>query len=479
MVTNYGRSVTSRARPPLLLLALVVVASACQWPSLRGDNANTGFNRSESELGLDDAGTATQLFSADLGTFGDGWQAPVISGSQIFAPSATGVAAYDLNGVQGCGGTPTTCQPRWRGDVGARQIATAPTATGTTLYVVAGLVASDSHTLFAFDVRGEQGCSGIPVVCQPLWTAPDVQWAPPVVEGDTLYAATTNGRIAAYDADGTTGCAGSPKVCQPLWTTSGSGANSSPVAVADGTLFHTTWEGKVVAYDAAGVERCSGSPKLCSPLWWGLTGGEPAAWPTSPVVSDGRVFVTMDDTDDIGLPFPEPHTIVVGFPLDGGDDDHCFGPPGSVVCYPDWSARFEGTTGSNEMAAAYGSLYVPSVASASPWHSDLVALDTDDPACVPGPCAPAWTSPSGPDAGLASPIVANDTVFVDARDGVKAVDAHGAIGCSGTPKVCSPVTFGPLTDVSSTGWGLANGKLAMLTDAPASGGARFTLRVVG
>jgi hypothetical protein len=473
--------VTSRARSSILLaLTLVVVASACQqWPSVRGTPTNAAFNASETELGLDDAATATERFSADLGVYGDGWQAPVVSGSQIFAPTADGVGAYDLNGVQGCGGTPTTCQPRWRGAVGGRTIASAPTATATTLYVVAGTSGTDSHTLFAFDVRGETGCSGTPVVCQPVWTAPNVQWAPPVVVGTTLYATTNDGRIAAYDAAGTTGCAGSPKVCQPRWRTSGNGANSSPAAVADGTLFQTTWEGKVVAYDATGVERCTGAPKVCSPLWWGISGGDPAAWPTSPVVSEGRVFVTMDEEGSGAEAFGATRTIVVGFPLDGGDDDHCFGPPGSVVCYPDWTATFGGTAGSNEMAAAYGSLYVQSSETTAPSASGLVALDIDDPACVPGPCGPAWTAPVGPDAGLASPIVANDTVFVDSTDGVRAVDAHGTIGCSGTPTVCTAVPFGPLTDVSSTGWAISNARLVVLTDAPASGGLRFTLRVIG
>ena len=476
---------TSRTRASTILVAAVVlVASACQqWPSMRGDNANTAFNASENVLSLADAGSVGQLFSADLGVVADGWQTPVVSGSQIFAPAAGALAAFDLNGASGCSGTPTTCQPLWRGDVDGNTIATSATATGTNVYVVAG-DGSGNRTLYAFDVRGEAGCGGAPRWCQPLWTATNVSWAPPVIVGSTLYAATGDGRIAAYDASGTNGCGATPKVCSPLWRTAYDGAaDSSPVAVANGTLFATTFGGEIRAYDAAGVEGCSGVPATCLPRWVGETGGEPSAWPTSPVVSGGRVYVAMDQYDWEAPP-GETRTVVTGFALDGGSG--CVGDPGPRRrCQPEWSAIVDGTTGSDEIAAAYDSVYVQTYLGTWPsTSSQLVAIDQDDPACTPGPCDATWRAPLATASGLASPIVANGVVYADRAGSTAALDAHGVLGCGGTPTTCTPTTFVSYPDLHSTGWSVSNGKLAIITNDGASGGPwpsgpRHTLRVIG
>lgn len=452
-------------------MAVVVVATACQWPSVRGGPTNDAFASDETTLSL--SRQVASVFTADLGTVSDSWQTPTVSGSQIFAPTATGFAAYDLNGVAGCGGSPTTCQPLWRGDVGARVVGTGATATGTTVYVTAGPVNTSTPSLFAFDVRGESGCTGTPRVCQPLWSAAGVSWAPPVVVGSTLYAVTANGRIAAFDAKGTTGCSGSPKVCAPLWTTAfEDGANSSPVAVADGTLYQTSFSGELWAYDAGGATGCSGTPKVCRPLWAAVTGDEPSAWPTAPVVSGDRVYVSMDELDE-GWERTG-RTTIRGYPLDGGTD--CIDQSWARVCAPTWSAVVDGSTDSDEMAAAYGTIYVQTVVGPFPtFPSQLAAIEVDDPACSPGPCDATWTAPLASAGGLASPLVANGAVYANRSGSAAALDAHGIVGCSGTPKVCTPVTVASYPDPRSTGWSISNGKLIAITND----GTNHTLRVFG
>jgi hypothetical protein len=456
-------------------VAVVLVASACQqWPTMRGTPGNTAFNGSETELSLADAGAVSQLFRADLGVIEEGWQSPTISGSQIFAPTATGLGAFDLNGAAGCSGAPTTCQPMWTGDVGTRTIGTAATVFGTTVFVTAGM--ADDGKLFAFDVRGQVGCSGSPKRCQPLWTAPGTFFSAPTFDGSTAFLVDHDGHIAAFDANGTTGCSGSPKVCSPLWTTSGEeSAAPATAAIANGTLYISTFASSIEAYDTAGVEGCSGTPKTCEPLWYGEVVGESAAWPTAPVVSGDRVYLSLEEGWD---PPPDPRTIVTGYALDGGDA--CTGDPGEPrFCEPEWTATFDHSTGSNEMAAAYGKLYVQTQGPAAPWTSQLVALDTEDPTCTPGPCDPAWIAAIGPDAGLVSPIVANGAVYVDRTGSIRMVDAHGVTGCGGTPHTCTSLTFATFPDSYATGSALANGRYAIITFASVAGQDRFTLRVFG
>jgi len=468
--------VTSGARRPLILvIALVLLASACQqWPTMRGTPGNTGFNGSETELSLADAGTVTEQFRADLGIIQEGWQSPVISGSTIYAPTAGGLGAFDLNGASGCSGTPTTCQPMWTGDVGGRQIGSAVAVSGWTVFVTAGLTAD--NRLFAFDIRGENGCAGTPVVCQPLWTAPDTWLAAPTVDGSTVYIINGDARVAAYDANGVTGCGGSPKVCAPLWTTT-QVPTAAPItaAIGGGKLFVSTFDDTIEAFDAHGIEGCGGSPKVCSSLWTGEVQGDPHFWPTSPVVSGDRVYLAMDEVDEDWMPVQPLRTIVAGFPLDGGGA--CTPSTGTGrSCQPAWSASFDGTVQVNEAAAAYGKLYFQAAGVATPFPSQLVVIDTTDPGCSPGPCGPAWTSSIGPDAGQVSPIVANGVVYLDRSGSIQAVDANGVTGCSGTPKVCASTTFSTFPGPYASGSAISNGRLAVITfDAQ----ERFTLRVFG
>lgn len=458
----------------IAMLALVLVVSACQWPSMRGGPTNAAFNADEATLSLADAGSVTEQYTADLGRMPLRSQTPVVVGNQVFAPSAAGLAVFDVNGVAGCGDVPTTCQPMWVGDVGGDDILTAATVAGSTVYVTARGPSVYHGSLFAFDVNGQTGCTpadpgdGSPKLCHPLWTADDVGSAAPVVDGSTLFATTSDMRIAAYDAAGQTGCDGIPRTCAPLWRTPSYSVSweTSP-AVADGTVFATGYYA-VNAFDASGVDGCSGVPLECSPLWVTAPFGGAYSRPLAPVVSGDRLYAAFNLWPT--GPLSPDRTRIAGFALDGGDD--CA--PGSfdgveaVFCQPEWTGEVEGSTSENEMAAAYGTLYHQTSERGGPEGSRLVAFDTDDPACAPGPCAPAWDAVTGYDSGAAAAIVANGTVYVDRAGEAMAVDAHGAIGCDGVPRRCTPATFAPFPGFSSSGWSVSNGKLLMITQASSS-----------
>ena len=75
-----------------------------------------------------------------------------------------------------------------------------------------------------------------------------------------------DGDLYAYDAAGVTGCSGSPKTCTPLWTAHTGYLLASP-AVAAGRVYTVSSDGVLSAFDAAGKIGCSGTPEvLCATL---------------------------------------------------------------------------------------------------------------------------------------------------------------------------------------------------------------------
>jgi outer membrane protein assembly factor BamB len=350
------------------------------------------------------------------------------------ASSATGSGGSDWpqyrsdparSGLSGGGSTITTANvasltEAWTADVRYSEAVVA----GGVVYAnsdVAGQrgepLAGDGK-LYAFDAAGASGCSGSPKVCQPLWSTDNFAAERPVVAGGLVYASSVDPTLAAFDAAGVSGCSGSPKVCEPLWTARDGAVVSSP-AVVDGVVYVASLDGSLYAYDAAGVSGCSGSPKVCEPLWTAPTRGGMAS---SPAVVDGVVYVIGDREL---------------YAYDAAGVSGCSGSP--KVCEPLWTA----STGNpgwaiSSTAVADGVVYLAS------YGSTLLAFDAAGASgCSGSPkvCEPLWTANLGGEQGLSSsPTVAGGVVYIGSADGnLYALDAAGASGCSGSPKVCTPL----------------------------------------
>lgn len=271
-------------------------------------------------------------------TAGDLGSSPTVDAGSVFLGSATTLYAFDAAGTSGCGGTPKTCAPLWA--------ANAPCSGGyCTPSVANGVVFANSNfdaELSAFDEKGEHGCSGIPRICTPLWTASTgqqspVHWIVAVANGTALVSQAHT--LLAFDSTGTVGCSGIPKRCVPLWTAPVSGL-SSPPAIDRGVAVVTT-DGGLAAFDAAGSTNCSGSPKTCMPIWTAQYSGY-----TAPSLANNVVF---------GASF------AAGFPkidaFDASGATACSGTP--KVCLPRWqSTPVEATPAG--VSIANGTVYVAS-----------------------------------------------------------------------------------------------------------------------
>jgi hypothetical protein len=236
-------------------------------------------------------GVCAPLWTADLGpnTIGGSSQ-PVLDGGTVFVSTfrgSGGLFAFDAGGVVGCGGAPKVCQPRWTAAVASEA---GPNVVGGVLYVVDG----GTHELKAFDAAGVTNCGGVPVTCLPLWTAPVSSSSVPSVAGGRVFVATSSGppAIQAFDAAGTTGCTGAPKVCTPLFSITLPGTSYGSVAVAAGIAYVQTTSGDLVAGDATGAS-CTGVPATCSPIWQAGIAGGPWSQAT-PAVAAGHVFAASN-----------------------------------------------------------------------------------------------------------------------------------------------------------------------------------------
>jgi hypothetical protein len=157
----------------------------------------------------------------------------VVSGSTLYADTFfssrpmqfTGdFEAFDAQGAAACSGSPTVCGPIWASD-SAFALNTAPLASNSSEFLIAP---ADLGT-YAFDPNGSLDSPG-----GYEYKLPGNAVA---IGGSVLYA-TEGTDIQAYDASGQTGCSGSPVTCAPLWSAPGTDA-----IVANGTLFVSTTDG--------------------------------------------------------------------------------------------------------------------------------------------------------------------------------------------------------------------------------------------
>jgi hypothetical protein len=429
--------------------------------SVRYDAGNTGFVAGDTSTTASSINAMAVRFTASLGNLGsDGANfgvTPVVSGATAFVPEMGRLAAFDVNGQNGCSGTPTTCQPKWTADFGHPDWNSLWGAEvyGDTVYVLAsGPITAppygyDPHgvgALFAFDVDGQRNCAGTPVVCQPLWTASLVSGDAPVAYGGHIFAFDmATRRVDVFSAAGADGCAGTPVVCQPLWTTPVLDVETPPVrpAVVGDRVYVADRKGDLIVSDATGQQGCSGSPVVCQPLWSAPSPWQEGAETPSPVVVDGRVFVARATTT---------FTTFNLAAFDAAGSQNCSGTP--VVCQPLWSTPLQGSLGGPmSLAAAYGRVYVPSHASGAP-STGTVVYDATGAGCSGSPmsCTPLFTA-----AGQGkTPTIADGLILQPSDTGVAAFDASGATSC--TAGTCGPVaqaTIGP----DMHGFALADGKL--------------------
>lgn len=435
-----------------VLLAILVVCSACAWPMDRYGAARTGYNPFESAIGTDDVGTLELRATAPVGTGREVSSSPVVVNDIVIVGGADGsVHAFSAIGGTNCSGSPTVCLPLWTATTGGPVVST-PALGFDTVYV-----GSSDGKLYAFSTSGTTNCSGAPKVCAPLWTADTGgDLSSPLVDGGVVYVTSDDDRLFAFDARGQTGCSGTPTTCQPIWTAPVQATLSAPrpaalvagvVYVTSGTTLH--------AFDAAGASGCSGSPKTCSPLWTAPMRSECSIGPcelSGPAVDGGTVYVGANRGDE----FPR---IGALYAFDAAGQVNCSGQP--RTCQPEWAAITSSQFGAP--AVAQGVVYVTDFSfndSTFQSRGRLLAFDAAGVTnCASGLCSPLWKTA---DIGwvFGSPSVANGVVYVASSGGeAHAFDAAGHIGCSGVPATCNALWSYPVPDFGSSSPTLADDRL--------------------
>ena len=180
------------------------------------------------------------------------WTAPgagsspaVVDGILYLAGGTHGLAAYDATGVQGCTATPKRCAPLWTAalSVGTDEHIEPPAIAGATVYV--NVHGSISAFETAGTRRGSDRCLKDVNLCTALWqtattpTADFVSGAPALANG-VLYTGGTS-TLRAYDAAGRASCAAFPVSCEPLF--SAPTREYAPPVIVDGTLFSGSSDG--------------------------------------------------------------------------------------------------------------------------------------------------------------------------------------------------------------------------------------------
>jgi outer membrane protein assembly factor BamB/photosystem II stability/assembly factor-like uncharacterized protein len=295
----------------------------------------------------------------------------------------------------------------------------APTDTSPAVANGVAYIGSFDGKLYAYDASGSAGCSSTPKVCSPLWTGAtgSLLYSSPAVDHGVVYVGSTDGKLYAFDADGASGCSGNPKTCAPLWTASTGGQIQSSPTVDGGRVYVGSNDSKLYVFDAGGSTGCSGSPKICAPLWTAPTGG---AVQDSPAVEGGRVYVGSLDNKL--------------YAFDAAGSTGCAGSP--KVCSPLWTGATGGPLYSSPTVAD-GRVFIGS------FDNSLYAFDAaGSTGCAGSPklCSPLWRGTTGWHIFVSSPAIANGVVYIGSEDAkLYAFRADGSSGCSGSPKVCTPL----------------------------------------
>jgi hypothetical protein len=184
-----------------------------------------------------------------------------------------------------------------------------------------------------------------------------------------------------------------------------------PQAVVNGVLYVSNASG-LETYSATGTTGCSGSPVVCTPLW-SYSPGPPVG---NIAVVNGVVYASTSS----GLEA-----------FDAAGHTNCSGTP--TVCTPLWSAS--GTFGTPTVSNGF-------VYATTGTNLDVLdASGSTDCSGAPKVCSPVWTSHNihGGVVSVSGGIAYALTFVGGTYGGVVALDAAGSRGCSGTPKVCTPL----------------------------------------
>lgn len=406
--------------------ALALVCSACNWFNVAANPAHTGFSPLENSVSSNAWSTLHRVWTANVQPSSSTAvpSSVAVSGSTVFIHNAAGqIQAYDANGSTNCSGTPTVCTPLWTAAAGGASGAptqTDPATDGTTVFV-----GGHDGTLYAFDAHGQTNCSGTPTTCAPLWSASLGSSAyDPVVDGGRVFVGTSNGDLYAFDAAGTTDCSGTPKACTPLWhATPGNpygGIGNLPAPAVTDSFVYYPGPNSLDAFDPAGVTGCSGTPATCSPVWSASFGtGTTSGWP---VVGGGIVYQSVHSST----------TNVVA--LDAAGVRGCSGTP--ATCSPLWTNQTSGTFAVTPAIGPDGMLYAG--------FSQLDEFSTDGTTGCSGTpvvCQPLHTASFGSGLTLA-PSLADDVVLLGVwnPNDAATINAYhqGTLAQIGTPFVLGP-----------------------------------------
>jgi hypothetical protein len=283
----------------------------------------------------------------------------------------------------------------------------------------------------------------------PTSTVPRVAAA-----GGRVYALTGGtlvsdpGTVSVFDEAGVTGCTGTPVTCQPEFRTSTTVSASGWPAVADGHLYVDAVDhSAILAFDAAGLSACTGG--VCAPQFRFSTGSA-----ANVSVSGSTAFAAVGQQ-------------LRAFDATGAAG--CGGVP--EVCVPVWTGTLPAASSTDPPTVAGGFVFV--AVEGNP--GSVVAFDAAGAtACsgLPRVCAPLWTAQGSNGNSDVHVSAAKDVLVTSWRDadpnlgfavGVDVFDLAGNAGCTGVPKMCSPlahVALGSLESISSPA--LAAGRIAVI-----------------
>lgn len=269
--------------------------------------------------------------------------------------------AFDAAGHTNCTtATPRSCDPLWSAVI-QTNTASSPAVSNDTVFVTAPDFAQPSAlgALYAFDARGTTNCSGSPKMCTPLWTARvsgSSAFAPgaaPVVAYGHVYVAMGDG-IEVFDAAGQQGCSGTPKVCAPLFTI---GGNSDDFAIANNKVYVGGGDDPIwLAFDANGQQGCPGGSQPCTPLFDGVGNcglSFNSCTGSNVVVVGNKVFMGTSGRDEAS----NFTGTLEAFDANGVQNCHTPGSFAPVGCDPLWSTN-TAHNGYDHVSASSSTVYV-------------------------------------------------------------------------------------------------------------------------
>jgi outer membrane protein assembly factor BamB len=270
------------------LLASTVAVSpavdASDWPQYQRDASRSGVDASP-----------TTLTPGNISALQVQWKALAVDGSFHIGGAAIDNAHMFIAGqtgllsafkADGCG--KDVCLPLWQGTA-QNGIYGTPAISGGRV-----VVASADHFLYVFDA---DGCGNGARSCDPLWRgqlgASVIDASPAIVDG-MIYIGDDSGQLSVFPL---AGCGAA--LCDPAWTGHASGhesIDSSPAVGAGfvfvqttiGDLKNTKSGGNLLAFPAAGCGQAT-----CEPVWSADLKG-PAGRQSGPTVAGDKVIVASN-----------------------------------------------------------------------------------------------------------------------------------------------------------------------------------------